>query len=65
MKTVKLSKILKDLQADGWYEVRQRGSHRQFKHPTKKGTGTVDGKESKTICGFLLKSIERQSGLKF
>lgn len=65
MKTVKLSKILKDLQADGWYEVRQRGSHRQFKHPTKKGTVTVDGKESETICGFLLKSIERQSGLKF
>jgi predicted RNA binding protein YcfA (HicA-like mRNA interferase family) len=65
MKTVKLSKILKDLQADGWYEVRQRGSHRQFKHPVKKGTVTVDGKESKTICGFLLKSIERQSGLKF
>uniref|UniRef100_UPI004029F016 type II toxin-antitoxin system HicA family toxin n=1 Tax=Prevotella sp. TaxID=59823 RepID=UPI004029F016 len=65
MKTVKLSKILKDLQADGWYEVRQRGSHRQFKHPVKKGTVTVDGKESKTICGFLLKSLERQSGLKF
>ena len=65
MKTVKLSKILKDLQADGWYEVHQRGSHRQFKHPVKKGTVTVDGKESKTICGFLLKSLERQSGLKF
>ena len=65
MKTVKLSKILKDLQADGWYEVRQRGSHRQFKNPVKKGTVTVDGKESKTICGFLLKSLERQSGLKF
>ena len=65
MKTVKLSKILKDLQADGWYEVRQRGNHRQFKHPVNKGTVTVDGKESKTICGFLLKSLERQSGLKF
>ena len=65
MKTVKLSKILKDLQADGWYEVRQRGSLRQFKHPVKKGTVTVDGKESKTICGFLLKSLERKSGLKF
>ena len=65
MKTVKLSKILKDLQADGWYEVSQRGSHRQFKKKKKKGTVTVDGKESKTICGFLLKSLERQSGLKF
>lgn len=65
MKTVKVSKILRDLRDDGWIQVRQRGSHRQFKHPTKKGTVTVNGKESTTISGFLLKSIEAQSGLKF
>lgn len=62
MKTVKLSKILKDLQADGWYEVRQRGSHRQFKHPVKKGTVTVDGKESKTICGSFSKASSGNQG---
>ena len=66
MKVVKVSKILKDLYADGWYKARDnKGSHRQFKHPTKKGTTTVNGKESGTICGFLLKSIETQSGLQF
>lgn len=65
MKTVKVSKILRDLYADGWYLDRQKGSHRQFKHPTKKGTTTVNGKESKTVTGFLLKSIEAQSGLEF
>ncbi len=65
MKVVKVSKILRDLHADGWYLDRQKGSHRQFKHPTKKGTVTVNGKESNTISGFLLKSIEAQSGLEF
>lgn len=27
--------------ADGWYEVDQRGSHRHYKHPTKKGKVTI------------------------
>jgi len=33
-----LLRILKD---DGWYEVRQKGSHKQFKHVSKKGLVTV------------------------
>jgi len=35
------SKMLND---DGWYLDRTRGSHRQFKHPTKLGLVTVPGK---------------------
>ena len=27
--------------ADGWYEVSQNGSHRHYKHPTKKGKVTI------------------------
>ena len=27
--------------ADGWYKVEQRGSHRHYKHPTKKGKITI------------------------
>lgn len=65
MKVVKVSKILRDLRADGWVKVRQRGSHRQFKHPTKKGTVTVNGGENDDVWGTLLKSIEDQSGLVF
>lgn len=65
MKTVKVRKILRDLKADGWYMARQRGSHREFKHPTKKGCVTVNGHDNDDICAFLLKSIEAQSGLKF
>lgn len=65
MKNVKVSKILSALRDDGWTLAHQVGSHRQFKHPTKSGKVTVNGKESDDICGPLLKSIENQSGLKF
>lgn len=65
MKVMKVSAILKALHEDGWYKVHQKGSHRQYKHPTKPGKVTVNGKESEDVTGFLLKSIENQSGLVF
>ena len=65
MKVVKVSKILRDLKKDGWVLVRQKGSHRQLHHPTKKGTTTVNGSENDDVWGTLLKSIEEQSGLVF
>lgn len=65
MKVLKISDVLKAIQNDGWYISNQRGSHRQFKHPTKKGKVTINGKPSDDVWGALLKSIERQSGLKF
>ena len=65
VKVVKVSKILKMLAEDGWVKVHQVGSHRQFKHPTKPGNVTVNGKESDDTWGSELKSIENQSGLKF
>ena len=33
--------IIKIIEADGWYLVEVRGSHHQFKRPTKKGRVTV------------------------
>ena len=65
MKNVKVISILNALRDDGWLLTAQKGSHRQYKHPTKSGKVTVNGKESDDICGKLLKSIEDQSGLKF
>ena len=65
MKVIKGAKILNDLTKDGWYLVRQKGSHRKFKHPTKKGSVTVNGTPSTDFFGDLLKSIENQSGVIF
>ncbi|MDR3555258.1 MAG: type II toxin-antitoxin system HicA family toxin, partial [Syntrophobacteraceae bacterium] len=37
------SDLIKMLEADGWRQVRMRGSHRQFRHVSKPGTITVAG----------------------
>jgi len=49
---------------DGWAQVRQRGSHRQFRHPTKSGTVTVAGRESADVPPGTLNSVLKQAGLK-
>jgi predicted RNA binding protein YcfA (HicA-like mRNA interferase family) len=56
--------IIRALEADGWSEARQKGSHKQFRHPTKPGTVTVPHPESDMAIGTI-KSIEKQSGLTF
>jgi predicted RNA binding protein YcfA (HicA-like mRNA interferase family) len=61
---MKVGEILHMLQADGWYLVATRGSHRQFKHATKAGRVTVPGKPSDDLAPGTLNSILKQSGLK-
>jgi predicted RNA binding protein YcfA (HicA-like mRNA interferase family) len=61
---MKVSEVLRMLQADGWYLHSTRGSHRQFKHPTKPGRVTVAGKPSDDLATGTLNSILKQSGLK-
>lgn len=65
MRVLKTSAVLKVLLADGWMIVRQKGSHRQLKHPTKPGTVTLNGKPSSDIYGRELDSVQKQSGLEF
>ena len=55
--------ILRRLRRDGWVVVRQRGSHRQLKHPTKPGLVTVAGKPSDDLAPGTLNSILKQAGL--
>ncbi len=64
MKDYTSREVIRMLKADGWYEVGVVGSHHQFKHPTKKGRTTVKH-PVKSIPVPTLKSIERQSGLRF
>jgi predicted RNA binding protein YcfA (HicA-like mRNA interferase family) len=55
--------VIRTLQDDGWFEVAHEGSHKQFKHSTKKGRVTVPHPKRDIPIGTL-KSIEKQSGLK-
>lgn len=60
----KVHELIARLEANGWILVRQRGSHRQYHHPTKPGTVTVAGKPSIEIPPGTLNSILKQAGLK-
>jgi predicted RNA binding protein YcfA (HicA-like mRNA interferase family) len=62
VKKLKVSEVLRMLIDDGWYLTDQKGSHRQFKHATKKGKVTVNGKPSETLDQFLLNIIFKQAG---
>ncbi len=55
--------VIAELLRDGWFVVRQRGSHIQFKHPTKPGRVTVNHPVKDMKIGTL-KCIEHVSGLK-
>ncbi len=61
---MKVRDVLKLIQNDGWFQVTQRGSHRQFKHPVKVGRVTVAGHPSQEMDQGTLNSILKQAGLK-
>jgi len=52
------------IEADGWYLVRSKGSHRQYKHPTKPGLVTVSGHPADQFAPGTLNSVLKQAGLK-
>lgn len=61
---MKVNDVLRLLHDDGWYLVATRGSHRQFKHPSKPGCVTVPGKPSDDLAPGTLGSILKQAGKK-
>lgn len=61
---MKVRDLIRTLEQDGWYLVKTRGSHRQFKHSTKKGKVTVAGKPSVEVPPGTLNAVLKQAGLK-
>lgn len=61
---MKVQELLDRLRADGWYQVRVKGSHRQLRHDSKLGTVTVAGKPSVDVPLGTLSNILKQAGLK-
>ncbi|MBV8415188.1 MAG: type II toxin-antitoxin system HicA family toxin [Verrucomicrobia bacterium] len=49
---------------DGWFLVRTRGSHRQYKHARKPGLVTIAGKPGDELAPGTKNSILKQAGLK-
>jgi predicted RNA binding protein YcfA (HicA-like mRNA interferase family) len=61
---MKVSVMLRILRDDGWYLAATRGSHRQYKHPSKPGRVTVPGRIGDDLAIGTLNSILKQAGLR-
>jgi predicted RNA binding protein YcfA (HicA-like mRNA interferase family) len=61
---MKIRDAIKLLKKDGWYLSRTRGSHRQYKHPSKSGLITIAGKPSDDLAPGTQNCIFKQAGLK-
>jgi predicted RNA binding protein YcfA (HicA-like mRNA interferase family) len=53
--------VIAQIEAAGWREVRQKGSHKHFQHPTKPGTVTVA--HPKHIPIGTLRDIAKRAGV--
>lgn len=61
---MKVKAAISLIEDDGWYLVRTRGSHRQYKHPVKSGLVTIAGKLSDDLASGTANSILKQAQLK-
>lgn len=61
---MKVREVIRILEQEGWVLVVTRGSHRQFKHPTKPGRVTVSGNLGDDMPKGTFASVKRQAGLK-
>lgn len=61
---MKSSQLLKLLLADGWYIVRQKGSHAIMQHNEKEGTIVMPIHGSKEVGTGLANKILKDAGLK-
>jgi len=62
----KVREMIRLIEADGWYFVKQKGSHKQFKHPVKKGKVTItDHGKNIDLDDRDVNSILKQAGIKW
>jgi predicted RNA binding protein YcfA (HicA-like mRNA interferase family) len=61
---MKVKAAIELIEDDGWYLVRTRGSHRQYKHLIKSGLVTIAGKLSEDLASGTANSILKQAQLK-
>jgi predicted RNA binding protein YcfA (HicA-like mRNA interferase family) len=63
IRAVKVRDVIRAIEEDGWYLVATRGSHRQYKHPAKRGRVTVPGKPADDVAPGTLNSVWKQAGM--
>jgi predicted RNA binding protein YcfA (HicA-like mRNA interferase family) len=61
---MKVRDAIKLIEADGWYLIATRDSHKQYKHPTKHGRVTIAGHPNDDLAPGTLNSVLKQAQLK-
>jgi predicted RNA binding protein YcfA (HicA-like mRNA interferase family) len=61
---MKIRDVIKLIEADGWYLVVTKGSHRQYKHPVKPGRVTIAGHPGDDLAPGTLNSVLKQAQVK-
>lgn len=56
--------VIKSIEADGWYLVTTKGSHRPDKHPVKPGRITLAGHPADDLAPGTLNSIFKQAKIR-
>ena len=60
----KVKEMIKIIELDGWVLYTQKGSHKQYKHPIKKGRVTIpDHGQNEVLEHKMVKPILNQAGL--
>ncbi|MFA5331749.1 MAG: type II toxin-antitoxin system HicA family toxin [Methanoregula sp.] len=62
--TLKVRDIIKMIEANGWYLVATKGSHRQYKHREKPGRITIAGHLTDDLAPGTQNSIFKQAQFK-
>lgn len=60
---MKVREVIRLIEEDGWYLVTIKGSHRQFKHPVKRGRVTIAGHPNDDLAPGTLGSVLKQAQL--
>ena len=61
---MKVRDVIKMVEADGWYLVKTKGGHQQYKHHEKLGRVTIAGHLNDDLAPGTLNSILKQAQLK-
>ncbi len=60
---MKVREVIRLIEDDGWYLVKMKGSHRQYKHTNKLGRVTVAGHPNDDLAPGTLSSVLKQAQL--
>ncbi|MEA3224135.1 MAG: type II toxin-antitoxin system HicA family toxin [Thermodesulfobacteriota bacterium] len=61
---MRIRDVIEIIENDGRYQVHQKGSHRQYKHPEKRGRVTIAGHPGDDLASGTLNSVFKQAGIK-